>query len=72
MVRKEEHGGSKIERRRKLTITLVLLIKLQMAAPFSNPVNSVPVCESGDQGSRIFGERMEGQPINTASAKLRI
>ena len=55
----------------KLTITLVLLVKLKMAAPLIDPVNSVPVRESSDQRPWVLGERMEDQSVNTASEELR-
>lgn len=56
----------------ELTITLVLLIKLKMPAALGNPVDSVPIRESRDQGPRIFRERMKSQYVDTASEELRI
>lgn len=69
---KRSTADEKVEECIKLTITLVLLINFKMSTSLSNPVNSIPIRESSDQGSGILGERMENQSINTASEELRI
>lgn len=49
---------------KKRTVFLVLLIKLEMTASLSDPINSVPVSERRDQRSWIFGERMESELVD--------